>query len=130
MTAVYKVCNCQSIPNNVLIFFLDHLGKNVGLDLLRWVQEPRTLELTACNSIFVASRALGVLQGNTSGHPQKLSVSANIQRSRPFLGGFRKSLSLLPWKVPFPNRPTCSPLLVLGSCFVTSVCPRHFPLLS
>jgi len=85
------VCNCQSIPNNVLIF-LDHLGKNVGLDLLRLLQEPRTLELTACNSIFVASRALGVLQGNTSSHPKKVSVSTNIQQYPPFLGSFKKSI--------------------------------------
>ena len=91
---------------------------------------PQHLGITSCKNTLVTSHALLILQGNASGPNKKVSVCTNIQRYPPFFWVFREiNLPLLPWKVPLPNRPTCTLFLVLGSYFVMSVCPIHFLIL-
>ena len=82
---------------------------------------PQHLGITSCNNTLVTPRALLVLQGNASSHSKRCQYQHTA--IPPFSWEFREiNLSLLPWKVPFPNRPTSTLFLVLGSYFAMPVC--------
>ena len=77
------------------------------------------LGITSCSNTLVISLALLVLQGNASGHPEKVLIST-YNETPLFLAFPKINLPLLPWKVPFPNRPHLYP--VSGTRIIQLLC--------